>query len=111
MHSGLVSWLGLLLSRIQKKGQGRPRLAEYPLTSESFQSEAWSIQKRGPPIQTLDNAGGQLGQPLEYLHSQAATITCGGRQEGEVGQAIGMAVSGPQFSQESGNTKQGPCLT
>ena len=42
----------------------------------------------------MDNAGGQLGQPLEYLHSQAATITCGGRGEGravgEVGQALGI---------------------
>ena len=72
------------------------RYIKYILTSENFSSSIWSrslawsiYPEGGPPIQTLDNAGGQLGQPLEYLHSQAQPPSHVGDGRGvEVGQAI-----------------------
>ena len=71
---------------------------------------AWSIQSR-PPIQTLDNAESQLGQPLEYLHSHPApTITCGGRwlhqpRGGYVGEV------GEVGQQAKGSGKRSPSAT
>ena len=71
---------------------------------------AWSIQSR-PPIQTVDNAESQLGQPLEYLHSHPApTITCGGRwlhqaRGGDVGEV------GEVGQQAKGSGKRSPSAT
>ena len=74
---------------------------------------AWSIQSR-PPIQTLDNAESQLGQPLEYLHSHPApTITCGGRwlhqaRGGDVGE---VGEVGEVGQQAKGSGKRSPSAT